>query len=98
MRVVNLGVLHRFLDDHGDCRTWADNWVQDVRASAWRHPQDIKDRYRSASFLADRVVIFNVRGNRYRLQVQVVYHTQIVLVQWIGTHAEYTRRSRRGEP
>lgn len=94
MRVLGLGILHRFLDRHADCREWVENWLQDAQTSSWQRPQDIKDRYSSASFLAERVIIFNVRGNNYRLEVQVTYQSQVVLVRWIGTHAEYTRRSR----
>jgi mRNA interferase HigB len=46
----------------------------------------------AASFLPDNLVIFNVKGNHYRLEVQIAYRTGIVVVQWIGTHADYTKR------
>ena len=42
--------------------------------------------------LGDNVVIFNVKGNHYRLEVQLRYNTHIVIVRWAGTHAEYTKR------
>ena len=58
----------------------------------WSTPQDVKESYASASFLADRIVIFNVKGNRYRLGVQVAYNTGVVVVRWAGTHADYTKR------
>jgi mRNA interferase HigB len=48
----------------------------------------------AASFLGGSVVIFNVKGNRYRLEVLVAYQTGTVVVRWAGTHAEYTKRSR----
>jgi mRNA interferase HigB len=60
----------------------------------WQTPQDIKDEYGSASFSGGSVVIFNVKGNRYRLEVLVAYQTGTVVVRWAGTHAEYTKRSR----
>lgn len=94
MRVIGLGILHEFCDDHADCRDWIENWVADAQASTWRTPQDVKDRYPSASFLADGIVIFNVRGNRYRLELRLAYQTTVVMVCWIGTHAEYDQRHR----
>lgn len=55
-------------------------------------PQDIKNRYASASFLANNKVVFNVRGGNYRLVTVIAYQTSIVVVEWIGTHAEYTKK------
>ena len=54
-------------------------------------PKDIKNRYRSADFLADNRVIFDIGGNNYRLVVKVRYQGSIVLVEWVGTHAEYDK-------
>lgn len=51
---------------------------------------DIKNKYPAASFLADNTVIFNIKGNRYRLVVKVSYKVGVVKVEKIGTHAEYT--------
>ena len=77
---------------HTDASNWINNWVSDVENAKWEGPQDIKLRYSSASFLADRVVIFNVKGNSYRLEIQVSYKSKKVIVKWAGTHAEYTKR------
>ena len=56
-------------------------------------PHDVKQRYASVSFLGDGTAIFNVKVNRYRLVVTVAYQTKIVVIQWIGTHAEYDKRN-----
>ncbi len=92
MRLVGRENLDEFTKTHADARAWIENWIADVESARWRTPQDIKDSYASASFLADRIVIFNVKGSRYRLQVQVAYNTGIVVIKWAGTHAEYTKR------
>ena len=52
------------------------NWYNEASASKWKIPQDIKDRYSSASFLSDNLVIFNIKGNKYRLVVKIAYKTQ----------------------
>ena len=92
MRLIGLSILHVFCEKHSDCRSWLENWIADVRASRWGSLNDLKERYPSASILAENVVIFNVRGNSYRLVVQVAVGMQIVSVKWVGTHAEYSRR------
>jgi mRNA interferase HigB len=92
MLLAGREVLERFTRDHADARAWIENWIALVEMERWRPPQDIKARYAAASVLADRVVVFNVKGNRYRLEVQVAYNTGVVVVKWVGTHAEYTRR------
>ncbi len=68
-------------------------WAATVERSAWRHPQDVKDTFRSASIIgrgSDRVV-FNIKGNDFRLIIRIDYARQIVDVRWFGTHAEYDR-------
>ena len=94
MRLVGRDKLDEFAGNHADARSWIENWIADTEAARWLTPQSIKDSYGSASFLADRVVIFNVKGNHYRLEVRVAYNTGLVVVRWIGTHAEYTKRTK----
>ncbi|WOG27946.1 type II toxin-antitoxin system HigB family toxin [Endozoicomonas sp. 8E] len=48
-----------------------------------------KKRYRSAGFISDNRLIFNIKGNDYRLIVKVAYRKGIVLIEWVGTHANY---------
>lgn len=92
MRIVGRDKLDEFAGAHADARSWIENWLSNAEAAQWKTSQDIKQSYASASFLADNVVIFNVKGNRYRLEVQIAYKTGIVVVRWIGTHGEYTKR------
>lgn len=96
MRLIGRDKLDGFANIHADARRWIENWVVDVERASWKVPQDIRNRYANASFLPENVVIFNVRGNHYRLEVQIAYKTGVVIVRWIGTHAEYDRRNRGG--
>jgi len=95
MRIVGRNKLHEFSSAHADVRGWIENWVADVEASTWKTTQDIKTRYASASFLKPTRLIFNVKGNSYRLQVTVAYKTTTVFVVWLGTHAEYDQRNKK---
>ncbi|WP_082542827.1 type II toxin-antitoxin system HigB family toxin [Rhodanobacter sp. Root561] len=92
MKIIGLGLLHNFIKQYPDTKNWIDNWTADSRRAQWKTSHDIRKRYASASFLAKNVVIFNIRGNNYRLETVVAYNTGTVLIEWIGTHAEYTRR------
>lgn len=92
MRVVGRDVLDQFVNGHADARSWIESWLAEAERSTWRTPQDIKARFSSASFLANNVVILNVKGNRYRLEMRVAYGVGVVVILWIGTHAEYSKR------
>lgn len=89
MKLIGLSILYRFCEDHTDCSQQITTWIAEVREVTWATPSDIKARYMSASFLTDNRVIFNIKGNRYRLDTKVYYQRQIVMVKRIGTHAEY---------
>ena len=70
-----------------------DAWAATVERSSWGSPQELKDTLRTASVIgrgSDRVV-FNIKGNSYRLVVRVNYRARIVLIRFVGTHAEYDR-------
>jgi len=95
MKIVGRNLLEDFCAKHTDARDWIEKWLSDAEQSTWAKPQDIKDRYATASFLAVNVVIFNVKGNEYRLEITCAYQTRVIVVRWVGTHAEYTTRNRR---
>jgi mRNA interferase HigB len=95
MKVLDRERLERFCRRHSDARGWIENWLADVESAAWRTPQDIRRRHAGASFLAEGVVIFNVKGNAYRLEVTVAYRTGVVAIDWIGTHRAYDERNRK---
>lgn len=96
MQLVGLLKLDAFRRTHADSRGPLDAWQVEVKAAQWSGPQDIKDRYPTASFLADNRVIFNIKGNSYRLVVKARYQNGIVLIEWVGTHAEYDKQDFRG--
>jgi mRNA interferase HigB len=91
--VVGRPILERFVEGHSDVSSAVDSWLAEAKAATWRTPADIKARYPSASLLANNRVIFNLKGNKYRLDTKIAYQTGVVVVKRIGTHAEYTRWS-----
>ncbi len=95
MKILGRELLERFCRRHANARQWIENWLADVESAAWASPHDIRTRYASASFLPGGPVVFNVKGNAYRLEVRVAYRTGIVAIEWAGTHAEYDERNKR---
>lgn len=64
-------------------------WFEDASHAQWKTSQDIKRRYASASFVAANRVVFNVKGNDYRLVVAVAYRFSALYIKFVGTHAQY---------
>jgi len=91
MRVVGKKILEEFKARHADVRSHVDAWVCEVEEAEWESPHDIKQQYATASLLGENRVVFNLKGNRYRLDVKVSYASQVVLIVRIGTHAEYDK-------
>ncbi len=92
MRILGLPQLEVFKKKHADIRGSLGAWRKEVEQEIWHTTQDIKKRYPSADFLAENRVIFNIKGNSYRLVVKVRYQGGMVLVEWVGTHAEYDKK------
>lgn len=95
MKIVGRERLDAFCAEHADVRQWVEAWLHEAEGVEWKSPQHVKDRYASASFLAGNVVIFNVKGNEYRLEVRLAYKTGVVSIVWTGTHGQYDQRNRK---
>ena len=91
MRIVAVSYLRSFWETHPEAEQPLKSWVDEVKKANWCQPGDIKRQYRSASILKNRRVVFNIKGNDYRLVVSVAYRFQAVYVKFIGTHSEYDR-------
>lgn len=91
MKVMGRNILHKFIKRHADVRSQVTAWLFEAEEAQWRSPEDIKARYAHTSFLDNNVVVFNLRGNKYRLVVAVAYKNQMIIIKRIGTHAEYSR-------
>ena len=91
MRLVGKELLAQFAKQHAGIRGSLNAWIFEVEEANWTGPADVKARYPSASFLSDNRVIFNIKGNTYRIETKVSYEITVVLVRRVGTHAEYSK-------
>ncbi len=91
MHVISRRKLREFWERHPDIRASLESWFVDVKHAEWQNPDDIKAVYRNASVIVNNRVVFNIKGNKYRLIAAVQYVHKIVYIRFIGTHREYDR-------
>ena len=91
MRVIAKKILREFWILHVDCEQALKSWYQEANKAAWKNPNEIKQTYPSASIINDGRILFNIKGNKYRLIVRINYDYQMVWIRFIGTHKEYDR-------
>jgi len=87
--VIAVATLKAFWQRHPAAEQPLKAWFEEASKAAWTQPSDIKVHYRSASILKNRRMMFNIKGNEYRLVVAIAYRLQIVYVKFIGTHQQY---------
>jgi mRNA interferase HigB len=91
MHVIAGRTLREFWQRHSDAQGALEAWLAHVQRADWRNPADVKRDHSDADVLPGDRVVFNIRGNRYRLVVKVRYVSQVVYVRFVGTHEEYDR-------
>jgi mRNA interferase HigB len=91
MRIIAKGTLRDFWERYADAEEPLMAWYREVEKADWSGPAEVKDKYRSASIVGDNRVVFNIKGNDYRLVVKINYRYRVVYVRFIGTHAEYDK-------
>lgn len=93
MQIVALRNLESYWEqpNRRDAEGALKSWLFEAKLARWMCPQDVKKQYANASIIANNRVVFNVKGNDYRLIVAIAYRMQYIYVKFIGTHAEYDK-------
>ena len=89
MRIIAKGTLRKFWIKHKDCEEQLKSWYNEVSKSNWDNPNDLKNEYPPASILENNKIVFNIKGNSYRLIVKINYKYKIMWIRFIGTPGEY---------
>ena len=89
MRVISRKKMRQFWENHPEARQSLQAWYADLKHANWKKPSDIKSVYQTASFISNNRVVFNIKGNKYRIVVVIEYLFGIVFIRYIGTHQEY---------
>jgi len=91
VRVISKKTLREFWSKHNDCEQQLKSWYKEASESIWKSPLEIKKDYPTASIIQNNRVVFNIKGNNYRLIVKINYDFEVVWVRFIGTHADYDK-------
>lgn len=97
MRIIARSTLKAFVQslaghkDQPAVKAALDAWFAEARRARWRNTADVKRLYATASIVSAERVVFNVKGNAYRLVVAIDFDKGIVWIKWIGTHKDYDR-------
>ncbi len=92
MRIISKRTLREFWESspqYIDSKPSLEVWHGETLRASWKTPQEIKERFRSASILKNNRVVFNISGNKYRLIVSIDYGRQACFIRFIGTHKQY---------
>lgn len=91
MRVFSKSSLITFWQKHTEAEQSLKAWHDEAISADWKTPQDIKNRYKSASIIGNDRIVFNIKGNEFRLIVSIAYPFGAVFIKFIGTHAQYDK-------
>jgi mRNA interferase HigB len=90
-RILAKSTLREFWERHPEAEQYLKTWYDTVMKADWRTPNEVKNSFANASILKDSRIVFNIKGNTFRLIAKFNFEKQWVFIRFIGTHAEYDR-------
>lgn len=90
-RIFSKSTLKHYWEEHKDLEQYLKTWYDTVMNADWHTPSDVKKTYATASILKDSRIVFNIKGNSYRLIAKFNFEKQWVFIRFIGTHKEYDK-------
>ncbi|MEA4936693.1 MAG: type II toxin-antitoxin system HigB family toxin [Paludibacter sp.] len=90
-RIFSKGTLRLFWEKYPDAEQYLKTWYETAINADWRSPTDIKSSYVNASILKSQRIVFNIKGNTYRLIAKFNFEKQWIFIRFIGTHKEYDK-------
>jgi mRNA interferase HigB len=93
MRIIAFRTLREFCErpEYADSEKPLSSWYHDAKVSDWKNSHELKQQYQSASIVGEGRVVFNIKGNAYRLVVLIDYEFQVLFIRFIGTHNQYDK-------
>ena len=90
-RIFAKSTLRQYWEKHAEVEQHLKTWYDTAMNSSWKNPAEVKNTFANASILKNRRVVFNIKGNSYRLIAKFNFEKQWVFIRFIGTHAEYDK-------
>jgi mRNA interferase HigB len=91
MRIIAFRALREFFEkpEYSNSEVSLRAWYHDAKAAGWKNSNELKQPYKNASIIGDGRIVFNIKGNDYRLVVAIDYEFQVIFIRFIGTHRQY---------
>lgn len=91
MRIIAKKTLTLYYSERKDSETALEEWYEKVEKAKWNSFADVKQSFSTADYVGGNRIVFNIKGNRYRLVALVLFRNKMVYIRFIGTHQEYER-------
>ncbi len=93
MRIIAFRALREFFEkpEYSDSEVSLRSWYHEAKSADWKNANELKSQYKNASIIGDGRVVFNIKGNDYRLIVAIDYEFQVIFIRFIGTHRQYDK-------
>ena len=91
LRIISRKTLREFWQKHADCEQQLKVWFKEVQKATWKNFNELKIEFPSASILDNNRVVFNIKGNKYRLIVKINFEYQLLWIRFVGTHSDYDK-------
>lgn len=91
MRTISIRTLRDFWIKFPDSEQPLRSWIQEVTKTNWKNSAELKQQFGNSSIINSKRVVFNIKGNDYRLVVDIDYRLQIIFIVWVGTHSVYDK-------
>lgn len=90
-RIFAKSTLRKYWEKHADAEQYLKTWYNTALSCDWKNPNDVKNTYPNASILKGSRVVFNIKGNSYRLIAKFNFDKQWIFIRFMGTHTEYNK-------
>jgi len=91
MRIIATSTIKTFWIKNQKSEQSLKAWIQEAEKSVWKNSAECKVKYRNASIISSKRVVLNIKGNEYRLIVDIQYRLKIIFIVWIGSHSQYDK-------
>lgn len=93
MRIIAFRTLREFFEksEYSDSEVSLRAWYHDAKTAEWKNSNELKKQYKNASIVGDGRIVFNIKGNDYRLVVAIDYEFQVIFIRFVGTHKQYAK-------
>jgi len=91
VHVISVKTLREHYDKNKETENPLKTWYYEVKRADWKNSQAVKAQFSSASVIGGNRVVFNIKGNKYRLVTKINYKMKVVYIRFIGTHKEYDK-------